>query len=255
MKRSVNYDTISDVYDRRYERSDYSQVLRLLLDFVFGSKHILEIGCGTGQWLSELADNAYDIIGVDPSRNMLQTAMAKSRQLITIQGCAETIPFISENFDRIFCINAFHHFSQPERFFAEARRVLRNRGGILIVGLDPHTGLDNWWIYDYFPQVIDIDRKRYPSTVSLRKSMRENGFFNCSTIEALHMPVQLSARSALESGRLDKSTTSQLTILTDEEYNEGLRSLIRDIELNENQGNNLTIGADLRLYATTGWLS
>lgn len=254
MHRSVNYDTIAEVYDRRYERSDYSPVLRLLLDFVRGSKRILEVGCGTGQWLSELADNGYDIIGLDPSRNMLRTAMEKSRQPLMVQGCAEAIPFRTDIFDRLFCINAFHHFSRQERFLAEARRVLRNRGGILIVGLDPHTGLDRWWIYDYFPQVIDIDKGRYPSTISLRRSMRENGFLNCSTIEALHMPVQLSARSALESGRLAKATTSQLTVLTDEEYNEGLRSLIKDIELNEDQGKDLTIGADLRLYATMGWL-
>lgn len=48
MHRSVNYDTIAEVYDRRYERSDYSPVLRLLLDFVRRGKRLLEIGCGTG---------------------------------------------------------------------------------------------------------------------------------------------------------------------------------------------------------------
>ena len=137
---------------------------------------------------------------------------------------------------------------------AEARRILHNGGGILIIGLDPHTGLDHWWIYDYFPQVVDIDKRRYPSTSSLRKSMQENGFVNCNTIEALHMPVKLSARSALQSGRLEKNTTSQLTVLTDEEYNEGLSRLVKDIELKETRHEDLMIGADLRLYATTAWL-
>jgi ubiquinone/menaquinone biosynthesis C-methylase UbiE len=255
MNRSVNYDNIAEVYDSRYERSDYSPVLRLLLEFARGGKCILEVGCGTGQWLSELANYGHHLIGLDPSRNMLKTAMEKMRQPLIIQGCAEAMPFRTEMFDRLFCINAFHHFSQQERFLAEARRVLRNRGGILIVGLDPHTGLDRWWIYDYFPQVIDIDKKRYPSTSALRRLMAEYSFINCNTVEALHMPVQLSARSALESGRLAKTTTSQLAVLTDEEYNEGLRRLIGDIEVNEAQDKDLTIGADLRLYATVGWLS
>jgi hypothetical protein len=84
--------------------------------------------------------------------------------------------------------------------------------------------------------------------------MQENGFVNCSTIEVLHMPVKLSARSALQSGRLEKTTTSQLTVLTDEEYNAGLSRLINDIELKEAQHKELTIIADLRLYATTAWL-
>lgn len=254
MHRSVNYDTIAEVYDRRYERSDYSPVLRLLLDFVRGGKRLLEIGCGTGQWLSELAKAGYDAVGLDPSRNMLKTAMEKSRQPELILGRAESVPFETGTIDRLFCINAFHHFSQQERFMTEARRVLHNGGGILIIGLDPHTGLDQWWIYDYFPQVIDIDQRRYPSTISLRKSMQENGFINCNTIEALHMPVKLSARSALQSGRLEKNTTSQLTILTDEEYKEGLRHLVKDIELKATQHEDLMIWADLRLYATTAWL-
>jgi len=252
--RSVNYDTVAEVYDRRYERSDYSPVLRLLFDFVRGGKRLLEIGCGTGHWLSELTRAGYDAVGLDPSRNMLKTAMGKSQQLELILGRAESIPFGTCTIDRLFCINALHHFSQKERFMTEARRVLHSEGGILVIGLDPHTGLDHWWIYDYFPQVIDIDKRRCPSTISLRKSMQENGFINCNTIEVLHMPIKLSARSALQSGRLAKNTTSQLTILTDKEYKAGLSRLMKDIELKEAQHKDLMIGADLRLYATTAWL-
>lgn len=254
VQRSINYDDLAEVYDRRYERSDYSPVLQLLLDFTRGGKRLLEIGCGTGQWLSELAKAVHDVVGLDPSRNMLRIAMEKSRQPMLIQGCAESIPFRTGTIDRFFCVNAFHHFRGKERFMVEARRVLRDRGGILIIGLDPHTGLDHWWIYDYFPQVIDVDKQRYPSAVSLRRSLQETGFINCDTIEALHMPIKLSARSALQSRRLEKTTTSQLTVLTDEEYNAGLGRLMRDIEVNEAQHKELTIVADLRLYATTAWL-
>lgn len=48
MNRSVDYDAIAEVYDRRYERSDYGPVLQLLLSFVNGSRYILEVGCGSG---------------------------------------------------------------------------------------------------------------------------------------------------------------------------------------------------------------
>lgn len=254
MQRSVNYDSIAGVYDRRYERTDYGPVLRHLLNFVHGGKTLLEIGCGTGQWLSALAMAGYDVVGLDPSRNMLRVAMEKSRQLGLVQGCAESVPFGEGTIDRLFCINAFHHFSQQGRFMAEAGRVLVHGGGMLIVGLDPHTGLDQWWIYDYFPQIIDIDKRRYPSATSLIRSMQENGFLHCSTIEVLHMPVRRSARSALEGGWLERATTSQLLILTDDEYQEGLGRLIEDIKLNEARHKDLTLEADLRVYATTGWL-
>lgn len=254
MNRSVDYDAIAEVYDHRYERSDYSPVLRLLLSFVHGGRRILEVGCGTGHWLQELTKHGYDVVGLDPSRKMLQAVACKSRQPLTVQGCAEAMPWRQKMLDRIFCINAFHHFANQEGFLAEARRVLRHGGGILVVGLDPHTGLDRWWIYDYFPQVIDISKKRYPSTDRIRSLMAAYGFVSSSTMEALHMPLRISARLALETGRLAKTTTSQLAVLTDDEYSEGMTNLMRDIEINEAQHKVLTIGADWRLYATSAWL-
>ncbi len=132
--------------------------------------------------------------------------------------------------------------------------MLGSGAGILIVGLDPHTGLDKWWIYNYFPQVVDIDKSRYPSTRRIREMLQKHGFSNCQTIEALHFPDRLAARTALETGRLAKSTTSQLTVLTDHEYEEGIAWLVRDIQSAEAKGETLVIEADLRVYSTTGWL-
>jgi len=254
MARSVDYDAIAEVYDCRYERSDYGPVLQLLLRFMCGSRHVLEVGCGTGYWLQALKRQGYDVTGLDPSSNMLRIARRKSRQPSFIQACAEAIPCCQTFFDRVFCINSFHHFVDKRRFLTEAHRILRPGGGIMIVGLDPHTGLDRWWIYDYFPQAFEIDKRRFPSTDQMRNLMAACGFVSVSTAEALHMPLQTSARLALETGRLAKTTTSQLSLLTDDEYNEGIRSLMTDIEISEGEGGALTIGADLRLYATIGWL-
>jgi hypothetical protein len=36
-------------------------------------------------------------------------------------------------------------------FLDEARRVLRSGGRLMTIGLDPHLGIDRWYIYDYFP--------------------------------------------------------------------------------------------------------
>ena len=135
MYRIVDYGTISEVYDRRYERSDYSPVVRLLLGFARGGNRLPEIGCGTGQWLCELAKAGYDAVGLDPSQKMLTSAMQKSRQSVLIQGRAESIPFRTGTVDRLYCINAFHHFCEQERSMIDARRVLRNGGGILIIGI------------------------------------------------------------------------------------------------------------------------
>ena len=254
MNRSVDYDAVAEVYDCRYDRSNYGPLLQLLLSFVHGSREILEVGSGSGHWLQELTAQGYDVMGSDPSSNMLRIARRKSRQPSFVQACAEAIPCRRASFSRLFCINAFHHFVDQRRFLAEAHRILHPGGGIMIVGLDPHTGLDRWWIYDYFPQVIEIDKKRYPSADRIRSLMTAYGFVGANTVEALHMPLQISARLALETGRLAKTTTSQLAVLTDDEYDEGMKHLMRDIEINEAQHKDFIIAADLHLYATTAWL-
>ena len=256
MDRSVDYNSVADEYDKRYETSDYGSVVRLLLDFSgeTASARVLEVGCGTGQWLWELTRRGYRAFGLDPSRDMLKVAQVKAPQAAIVQAGAEAIPWQSGAFNRLFCINSLHHFADHRRFFAEARRLLSRGGGVLIVGLDPHNGLDRWWIYDYFPQIVEIDRRRYPSAERIRYWLKVYGFTECRTAIALHIPVQLPARAALESGRLAKETTSQLTLLSDGEYDAGINWLVKDIEAAEAEGKTLSIGADLRLYATTGWI-
>src|SRR5713226_2162154 len=67
-----------------------------------------------------------------------------------------------------------------------------------------------------------------------------------------HVPVRLRARAALEQGRLDKSVTSQLSVLTDEEYRQGVDRVREAVESAEGRGESLSLSADLRLYATFG---
>ena len=101
--------------------------------------------------------------------------------------------------------------------------------------------------------MIEIDRKRFPSTFEIRRLLETNGFVETNTVEVLHWPIELDAHLALESGRLAKTTTSQLTVLTDDEYHFGINKLTEDIKAAETKGKVHLISADLRLFATSGW--
>jgi len=82
--------------------------------------------------------------------------------------------------------------------------------------------------------------------------MRLAGFVDCVTHEVQHIPVRLEARTAFEQGRLDKRATSQLAVLTDEQYRQGIDRIRRAIDAAEARGDALYLSADLRLYATFG---
>jgi ubiquinone/menaquinone biosynthesis C-methylase UbiE len=55
----VNYDQVASAYDRRYDLNAYDGVRDYLRRFIDSSADVsvLEVGCGTGHWLAELASD------------------------------------------------------------------------------------------------------------------------------------------------------------------------------------------------------
>jgi ubiquinone/menaquinone biosynthesis C-methylase UbiE len=249
----VDYDAIASAYDRRYLQNDYSGVENALTTFVGENvdSRVLEVGCGTGHWLRFLGGRRMWVAGLDGSIRMLEYARAQAR-FPFVHGLAEQMPWATESFDRIFCVNALHHFQNKAAFLDEAGRVLRPGGRLMTIGLDPHTGMDQWYIYEYFESALQTDRRRYPSSSQIRDWMHAVGFVDCVTREVQHLPVRLSAGVAMERGRLDKAATSQLAVLTGAEYQQGIDRIRKAIESAEAQGDSLYLTADLRLYATFG---
>jgi ubiquinone/menaquinone biosynthesis C-methylase UbiE len=253
IKRRADYDQIAGTYDRRYERNSYAGVERALRRFVGSQtgRQILEVGCGTGHWLEFLKAPSAHLTGLDFSAGMLAQAKMRLPEIPFVQGTAERLPCGAETFDRVFCINALHHFPDKAAFLAEAHRILRANGMILIIGLDPQRGADQWFVYDYFPESIEIDRRRYPAASTLRTWMMEVGFQDCVTQTVEHWTYQLPVQEILRQGRLDKTATSQLSVLTEAEYQRGMAQIRADIERAETKGETLFLTADLRLYGTS----
>lgn len=255
MQRFTDYEAIASQYDCRYKFRSYSGIEQTLVQFVGNnnSSNLLEVGSGTGHWLQFLANHVVHVTGIDLSMNMLLRARELLDHWPLVKGRAEELPFPKGHFDRIFCINAFHHFTDKPAFLSEARRVLRSPGGLLMIGLDPHTKLDKWWVYDYFPETIDLDNKRYLPASDILTAMKRCGFTRCEITEVEHIQSRRPAKFAAEQGFIDRGYTSQLAILSDEEYTAGLHRLNKSIEEANAAGEDLLLIADLRLYAVLGW--
>jgi SAM-dependent methyltransferase len=254
MSGQVDYDKIAANYDSRYERNEYAGVKHAVAAFVRGGpptnrRRVLEVGCGTGRWVDTLRETAGDIFGLDLSRGMLDVARTRLPGRL-IRARAEAIPCLAQSVDRIFCVNALHHFTDPAAFFRDARRVLDHDGGLLTVGLDPHSGRDRWWIYDYFPTALVEDRRRYLPSATIRKLMEASGFSQCETREVQHIPAQMTLSEAARRGFLDRTSTSQLMVISQREYEAGV---MRIKSANGDRVGETLLAADLHIYGTTGW--
>ena len=256
--RVADYDSVAAGYDRRYAIHEYAGVRDTLLGFVGEAGALLEVGCGTGHWLAALASQTPSssrrrfVAGVEPAAEMIARARAASRGAHLVRARAEALPWRDASFDRVFCVNALHHFSDRVRFFAEARRILKPGGGLLTIGKDPHTGHDSWWVYDYFPETMDIDRQRFARVRDLRGELVLAGFAWTESFEADCIEATMPAGEALATGVVDRAYTSQLTVLSDEEFERGAA---RIREADAAAGGELRLATDFRLYAAVGWLA
>ena len=242
--RPVDYDGIASEFDRRYTRNQYEGTQSALIQFLGGGRPAtLEVGCGTGHWLALIAPRLETTIGLDPSWNMLERAKQAAPQALLVRATAERIPFAAGSFERLFAINAFHHFTDHVAFVAECRRVLRPGGSFMTIGLDPSTGLDRWWVYDFFPAALAADRQRYPTTKRIREMLTAAGFVDAHTSIAQHMPTERTFEDAERLGLMERSSTSQLLVISDDDFASGMRRL---------RNERPTLRADLRLYATVG---
>ncbi|CAK08819.1 ArsR/SmtB family transcription factor [Rhizobium johnstonii] len=117
-------------------------VIRLL-----GSQPIdslLDLGTGTGRILELLSGLYRRATGVDASRDMLSVARAnldKSRITKATVRHADilNLPFEGQDFDLVTIHQVLHFFDQPEIAIAEASRMLRPGGRLVVIDLAPHT--------------------------------------------------------------------------------------------------------------------
>jgi ubiquinone/menaquinone biosynthesis C-methylase UbiE len=119
-----------------------------------GETKILEAGCGTGLLAKLLEKRGYVVTGVDYSREAV--AFCKKRGLNAKVGSVSKLPFKSNTFNGITCIDVIVHKSITDdvKVFKELYRLLKP-GGILIVRLSA-----NPWLHLSHDDFVHI-RERY----------------------------------------------------------------------------------------------
>lgn len=149
------YDRIGRGYaeTRRADPRIAQQVVHALA----GARTVLNVGAGAGSYEPE---TAY-VVAVEPSREMV--AQRRSGAPV-VRGVAEALPFAAGAFDAAMAVLTMHHWPDWRAGVAELRRVAASR--LVILTWDPEAGAA-FWLLDYFPGILELDRRRFPALGAL----------------------------------------------------------------------------------------
>ncbi|MBR9971161.1 ArsR/SmtB family transcription factor [Magnetospirillum sulfuroxidans] len=145
--RAQDYFTVNarDWGQLRSLHVDQSEVERALLSAIQGRAvaDLVDLGTGTGRVLEILAPAIERGIGIDLSREMLDIARANLekadlRHCMIRQGDITQVPLTAECADVVTIHQVLHYATDPAVVVAEAARILRPGGLLLVVDFAPH---------------------------------------------------------------------------------------------------------------------
>lgn len=98
---------------------------------------VLDVGCGTGRWLSRLEEHGLSGIGIDQSSEMLFLARKRGTLSPMVSGEVQNMPFRDESFECVSAVTVIQHIPPQEqlRALAEMVRVLRPGGYLFLIEL------------------------------------------------------------------------------------------------------------------------
>lgn len=133
--RQEEFDTVTELPGHEGTAEQLSMMhtrYRLAAQLAKG-KDVLELGCGPGLGLGHLAKSARRVIGGDFDQTLVD--LANQHYQGRVEVCrldAQELPYEGASFDVILLLEAIYYLPDPERFVAEARRVLRKDGIIFV---------------------------------------------------------------------------------------------------------------------------
>jgi SAM-dependent methyltransferase len=101
--------------------------------FVRQGVHLLDIGCGPGDFTRAFSDAGALVTGVDFSSEMIRVAQDRFPEIEFKEADAERLPFDDCSFDVVVGAYLVHHLARPDAAFQEIYRVVKPGGRFVFV--------------------------------------------------------------------------------------------------------------------------
>lgn len=149
---------------------DSIDVLRSHLD----KGHVLDVGCGNGEFLARCQNAGFTVEGCDISEAAVE-ATRSSYQIEARHGELHELGYERDAFDAIIFNHSFEHVDKPREYLKTVERIIAPNGYVLVNSPNPksieHRLLGEFWtdldvprhVYNYTPKALDdlFDQYRF----------------------------------------------------------------------------------------------
>jgi len=177
-KMRAYFDELAGKFGRNYVPGRSWQGLAETLLTLMPPMVIADLGAGEGTFSQLLARRSKKVIAVDNSDKMVEYGRELARKhgvknLEYRKGDLEAVPIKDATVDLAFFSQALHHAQHPERAMAEAMRILKPKGRIVVLDLLRHNYEEAREMYaDLWLGFTEVELTRF---------LRQAGFKNIET--------------------------------------------------------------------------
>lgn len=168
---SYIYHKISSLFYSLYNMFSYRS-----LPPARGKGNLLDVGCGTGDYLLIMQKLGWQVTGVEVNPNAVTAC--RNMGLNIKKGNIRDIDFQEGSFDLVTMWHSLEHFENPGEVLLKVRRLLKE-GGKIMIGIPNYNSIDRKIFREYW-NGFEIPLHLYhfsPETVKLL--LQHAGFGNC----------------------------------------------------------------------------
>ena len=104
--------------------------MKLINSFEHSSKNLLDVGCGTGDFLNTCNVAGWNVVGVEPNKKAQQLATDKLKSNSKI--VSDLFEIKNEQFDVITLWHVLEHVSNLEVYISKLKQLLKPNGTLII---------------------------------------------------------------------------------------------------------------------------
>ena len=182
-----------------YGRAKIDRLLDSCLKELSPGARVLDVGCGTGEYVRRATDLGFSASGLEPAEAMRKVAVEKNQTSKILDGVATALPFPDSTFDFVICIEVLRylHRADNRQALLEMHRVLKPGGRMFLTSVNRYA-LDGFYLHYRAQRLLRGKRTtaavphcEFTTPSQIDRQVREAGFSEASHYGVLFAPMRV----------------------------------------------------------------